>query len=53
VAFWQQLIADLDVKCIVDLFPGSATLVRAAMLEGALYLGITRSPKLNVLDRHA
>jgi hypothetical protein len=58
LAFWQQLIMDLDVKCIVDLSPGSGTLARAAMLEGARYLGITRSEEhaswlLNVLDRHA
>jgi hypothetical protein len=36
VASWQQLLIDLDAKCIVDLSPGSGTLARAAMHQGVL-----------------
>jgi hypothetical protein len=56
VAFWSQLLMDLDAKCIVDLSPGSGSLARAALLTGVQYLGIVRAPEhaswlQNVLDR--
>jgi hypothetical protein len=58
VAWWHQLIMDLDAKLIVDLSPGSGRLACAAMLSGAQYLGIARCPRhaswLQIaLDRHA
>lgn len=58
VAFWSQLISDLDIKCILDLSPGSGSLARAALADGVQYVGVVRNPEhaswlQNVLDRYA
>lgn len=56
VAFWGQLLTDLDIKCIIDLSPGSGSLARAALSSGVQYVGVVRSAEhsswlQNVLDR--
>ena len=58
VAFWRQFLADLDVKAVCDVTPGSGTLAKACLLENWAYSGITRtgahsSFMQNKLDRDA
>ena len=58
VAFWRQLLTDLDIKAVCDLTPGSGTLAQACLLEHWNYTGITRtgahaSFMQNKLDRDA
>ena len=58
VAFWRQLLTDLNVKAVCDITPGSGTLAQACLLEHWNYTGITRtgahsSFMQNKLDRDA
>ena len=55
--FWGQMLADLSVKAVFDLSPGSGQLARACLDHGVLYSGVakdlTHASILNkVLDRH-
>ena len=56
VAFWVQLLTELNAKCVVDVTPGSGSLAEAAMILGIQYCGFVTDPVhkgwlTNVIDR--
>ena len=56
--FWGQMCDDLNIKCIVDVSPGSGILAQCCMSRGIPYYGICNSTQhiqwlSNVLDRAA
>ena len=56
--FWTQLCAELNIKCVVDVSPGSGILAQSCMAQGIAYFGICSSHAhlqwlSNVLDRAA
>ena len=56
VAFWSQMLAELDIKGVVDLTPGSGALAEASMALGCQYFGLVADPVhlgwlANVVDR--
>ena len=56
--FWDQMCEDLNIKCVVDVSPGSGTLARCCMARGIPYFGICSNAHhiqwlSNVLDRAA
>ena len=56
--FWGQMCDDLNIKCIVDLSPGSGILAQCCMSRGITYFGMCGSAAhlqwlSNVLDRAA
>ena len=58
VAFWVQLLTELNAKCVVDVTPGSGSLAEAAMILGIQYCGFVTDPVhkgwlTNVIDRAA
>ena len=58
VAFWRQLLNDLDVRAVCDVTPGSGVLAHACLLEGWPYVGMVStsahsSYMQNRLDRDA
>jgi hypothetical protein len=58
LGLWKALLEELDVKCVVDLSPGSGMCGRACLNLGIQWLGVTRSEShaswlQNVLDRQS
>ena len=56
VAFWQQMLTELDVKTVVDMTPGSGALADASMRLGCSYFGFVSDVVhmgwlTNVVDR--
>ena len=56
VAFWSQMLSELDIKGVVDLTPGSGALAEASMTLGCQYFGLVADPVhmgwlANVVDR--
>ena len=56
--FWGQMCDDLNIKCVVDVSPGSGLLAQCCMARGIVYFGICTSAAhlqrlSNVLDRAA
>ena len=43
LAFWGQMCDDLNIKCIVDLSPGSGILAQCCMSRGIQYFGLCSS----------
>ena len=58
VAFWVQLLTELNARVVVDVTPGSGSLAEAAMQLGIQYCGLVSDPThlgwlTNVIDRAA
>jgi len=55
---WSALLENLDIKCVVDMTPGSGTLAQACMVAGIQYCGFVMNEThlswlSNVVDRFA